>query len=195
MTFSKYTLGERELRRDHVRQRRKPPVVLRLYRTMTEEKADWPDGPWQTEPDKLQWTDSTGLPCLIKRNRMGALCGYVGVSEGHPWFKKGYDDLPDYGPNVHGGLTYADLCEAGAPEDKGICHVPAPGEPDHVWWLGFDCAHAGDLIPGLERIHREVESRMGIGRLDPEWRDVYRDIAYVRNECHDLAKQLIEQGG
>lgn len=33
---------------------------------------------------------------------------------------------------VHGGLTYSDRCH------DDICHVPAPGEPDDVWWFGFD---------------------------------------------------------
>ena len=52
------------------------------YRTM--DKSVWGPGPWQNEPDKRQWQDeATGLPCLIVRNSMGALCGYVGVSEGH----------------------------------------------------------------------------------------------------------------
>ena len=195
--WTRYTIGERELCRDRSRRRRVPPVRLRMYTTMTKEKQDWPDGPWQNEPDKLQWTDQqTGLPCLIKRNRMGALCGYVGVSEGHPWFGKDYDyDMEPY-PDVHGGITYGDLCEDDAPEAIGICHVPAPGEPDRVWWLGFDCAHSGDLIPGLEWTHREVEAKMREeGHIvDSQWRDVYRDVAYVRHECEGLARQAINQG-
>ena len=36
-----------------------------------------------------------------------------------------------------------------APEKSGICHIPDQGEPDDVWWLGFDCLHGGDLAPGM----------------------------------------------
>lgn len=131
-----------------------------------------PPGPWQDEPDKVQWVDeATGLDCLIVRNPvMGNLCGYVGVPEGHPEFGKGYDDVP---VNVHGGLTYADGC-AGP-----ICHEPLPGRPDTVWWLGFDCAHAFDLAPGMIK-HAPELARLG----------TYRTFDYVVSEVQSLARQL-----
>lgn len=73
------------------------------YRTV--DKSNWGNGPWQNEPDKCQWRDeATGLPCLIVRGPSGALCGYVGVSEGHPAFGKDYDSVA---ADVHGGLTFA----------------------------------------------------------------------------------------
>lgn len=81
-------------------------------------KSNWPRGSWDNEPDKKQWQDeATGMPCLIVRGPSGALCGYVGVVEGHPLFGKGYDDVripttddeSDY-PDVHGGLTFANFC-------------------------------------------------------------------------------------
>src|SRR5450759_2183131 len=51
----------------------------------TVDKSTCGDGPWMAEVDKEQWAEeTTGLPCLIKRNDWGALCGYVGVTEGHP---------------------------------------------------------------------------------------------------------------
>lgn len=149
--------------------------------TMTKEwktvdKSAWGPGPWQDEPDKKQWTDQeTGLPCLIKRNRAGALCGYVGVPEGHPWHGQDYTEPEPY-PEVHGGLTYAAPCTEGGDEASTICHIPEPGEPDNVWWLGFDCAHSGDLCPSYER----------------RWfQDTYKAMAYVENECATLAEQAI----
>lgn len=46
-------------------------------------RVKWGPGPWDGEPDKMQWTDpATGLDCLIVRNTLGALCGYVGVTPG-----------------------------------------------------------------------------------------------------------------
>lgn len=142
------------------------------------DKSAWPRGPWDNEPDKMQWPDeATGLPCLIRRNRVfGSLCGYVGAPEGHPWFGMGYDDVP---ADVHGGLTFADAC---APDDRqhGICHVVESGESDRVWWLGFDCGHAGDFAPGMPAGFREA-----LG-------ETYRDLDYVRAECSRLAAQLAE---
>jgi hypothetical protein len=69
------------------------------------DRKDWGIGPWNNEPDKMQWQDAaTGLACLAVRNDMGVWCGYVGIPEGHPWYGKGYEDLGDV--DVHGGLTY-----------------------------------------------------------------------------------------
>lgn len=149
----------------------------REYRTV--DKSQWGEGPWQNEPDKMQFTDkATGLPCLIKRNFSGALCGYVGVTEDHPLFGKSYYDVEDSHPvTVHGGLTYSDRCQPGN-EAEGICHVPGPGEPDHVWWFGFDCNHGGDLAPGSQ--------------LRGMWntREAYRDVPYVKDQIRRLAAQL-----
>ena len=193
------------------------------------DKSTWGDGPWQAEPDKKQWSDpATGLPCLIVRGPVGALCGYVGVSPDHPLYGKGHDDLD---VEVHGGLTFARGCEpepteqnwsewragilAGEDEAKkfprgdaaqrlrdrekelesyeafatwvrasAICHLPAAGDPDHVWWFGFDCSHYMDLAPGERATMREI----GFDRSDRD--EVYRDWAYVEREIASLAKQL-----
>ncbi len=142
-------------------------------------RSGWGSGEWRGEPDKVQWTDpATGLACLAKRNpNFGNWCGYVGIGPDHPWHGKGYGDLPDGGPSVHGGLTYASKCEEG-PAEETICHVPAAGEPDHLWWFGFDCAHGGDLTPGMPSL-----LTFGLG-------DVYRPLPYVRSECARLAAQI-----
>lgn len=137
-------------------------------------------GPWDGEPDKAQWVDQdTGLDCLIVRNRSGALCGYVGVPAGHPWHGQDYDNVD---ADVHGGLTYAAPCQENDAE-HGICHVPEPGRPDDVWWLGFDCAHFGDLVPRYAPIYfGDLAPRY---RMEPE--QIYRDVAYVRVQCQQLA--------
>jgi hypothetical protein len=150
-------------------------------------------GPWCSEYDKKQWIDpKTGLPCLVVRNDMGALCGYVGVPRGHPWYEKGYDSIDPY-PSVHGGLTYASRCYG------KICHEVEPGEPDDVWWLGFDCAHAGDVTPAIAMICGE-DSAVGkafgaISKAMSAWRrngDEYRDVGYVEKEVADLALQAAD---
>lgn len=163
------------------------------------DKTTWGPGPWQLEPDKIQWIDpTTDLDCLmVRQERSGHWCGYVGVAAGHSAFEKGYEAVHErFGPwdddthlDVHGGLTFADACREGEPEGHGVCHIPEPGRPAHVWWLGFDCAHARDLSPGHAVFHREFDAD------HPEFAylrdlDVYRDRAYVEAEVTSLARQL-----
>ena len=48
------------------------------------DKSNWFTGSWSREPDVAQWQDvSTKLSCLIIRNYIGGLCGYVGVETDH----------------------------------------------------------------------------------------------------------------
>jgi hypothetical protein len=89
----------------------------------TKNRTGWGHGPWDTEPDKVQWPDAvTGLPCLAVRSDLGNWCGYVGVSPDHPDHGKGYDDVD---VEIHGGLTFAAGCGHSDNESEGICHVPA----------------------------------------------------------------------
>ena len=154
------------------------------------ERPEWcPPGPWMTEPDKVNWTTAAGLPGMIVRNQSGALCGYVAVAKGHPLYGVGYGDgewpdTPEGRFSVHGGLTYSSGCRG------HICHVPEPGEPDDVWWFGFDCAHSGDwhwtsAAPYLKSL-RSLPAPAG-SRYPA---DVYRDVAYVTGEVESLAKQI-----
>lgn len=146
------------------------------------DKSEWGTGPWQDEPDKRQWVDpATGLNCLIVRGPAGALCGYVGVRWPHQAHGKGYSDLE---LEVHGGITFGGGCHYSEDPGKGVCHVPAPGEPDNIWWLGFDCANAWDICP-------EMDTRDRIRGWAPGGGDrVYRTIAYVTAEVESLARQL-----
>ncbi len=155
----------------------------RVYFDPRCERADWPAGPWDREPDKVEWRDAaTGLPCIAKRQpESGHWCGYVGVAPGHPWHGVSYSNLPDYGPEVHGGLTYADECQEGPPEQT-VRHIPAPGEPDHVWWFGFDCRHAWDIAPSDYVSAERARWRPRDG--------AYRTLDYVQNECRRLAQQV-----
>lgn len=184
------------------------------YRTM--DKSTWGDGPWQDEPDKAQWVDeATGLPCLAVRSEMsGSLCGYVGVSDGHPLFNAGYNDCSrtppcepekgslhawcDHSPrsllSVHGGITFTGPChDTGGDESIGVCHQPGEGEGGNVFWLGFDTAHASDWSPGMkarmDKVYRDKgeETPPCFNRGDLE---EYRDLAYIKAECASLAKQL-----
>jgi hypothetical protein len=156
----------------------------------TEHKVDrtgWASGPWDGEPDKLNWKTAAGLPGMIVRNGAGALCGYVGLPTSHPLYGNnarhagedaGQSRLVDL--SVHGGITYGNACAG------HICHVPAPGEPDDVWWLGFDCNHSGDLAPG-----RSSVLLRSVFFEDFSFDGTYKDVAYVRDEVESLAAQLV----
>lgn len=153
------------------------------------DKSKWGDGPWTHEPDRVEWRHK-GLPCLMARGPSfsGHWCGYVAVPPGHPYHGKHYD-TPDV--RVHGGLTYADKCSG------HVCHVPKPGEPDDVWWFGFDCAHSGDLSPAMRARYLHVGYPFDSEPYNHKkalastaFTDVYRDLDYVRAQTNRLAKQL-----
>ena len=146
----------------------------------TVDKSKWAEGEWMDEPDKAQWIDDkTGLDCLIVRGPAGALCGYVGVPESNKFFDKDYDSVvigadEDY-PDVHGGLTFANRCRPSEDESHGICHAGDIANKT-VWWLGFDCAHSGDLCPTYDS-NEYVDSS-------------YRDFNYVKRQVEGLAAQV-----
>lgn len=153
--------------------------VIEYYGSM--DRQGWPSGEWDKEPDKVQWTDCvTGLDCLAVRNGVGAWCGYVGVSPGHALHEVEYTEV-DSEFEVHGGLTFSEHCREGD-ECSSICHVPAEGDDDRIWWFGFDCAHSGDMFPG------DVLARLGGGPAP--WFVTYRTLGYVQSQCALLAHQL-----
>lgn len=142
-------------------------------------RSEWGDGPWQNEPDLIEWRDEAGMPCLIVRGPLGALCGYVGLGPEHPYSGTNHNDLPDL--EVHGGLTFSEGCHEGG----HICHVAREGEPEQVWWLGFDCNHSGDVDPAVRALLRSLPG------YSERWEyGTYRDIHYVRGEVESLARQL-----
>lgn len=158
------------------------------------DKSEWGDGPWQKEPDRIEW-EHRGLPCLMLRNPMGGnWCGYVACAPGSKFFAKDYsqctlippcEDYCEHSPSsfltVHGGLTYSGHCNG------HICHVPKPGQPDNVWWLGFDCAHSGDYSPGF------AARLKGILKESPDFLREncnYKDVAYVKKQVEKLALQI-----
>jgi hypothetical protein len=130
--------------------------------------------PWETEPDNAEWEDKvTGYKCRITRHEaFGSLCGYVGIPKTHPLYGKGYDDDEAFGIHAHGGLTFAD-----SDEDWG----------GGLWWFGFDCSHAGDLVPKLLMVLLEK------GRYDFFGHEVYRTWDYVENEVRELVRQLRDE--
>lgn len=158
-----------------------------------------------------------GYQCIGIFGDMGHRCGYVGVPEGHPLYGKDFGsqlkvamkemqnepigkrspiqlfyfsdkDLDDqieiqHYFNIHGGITYL----GGGKEST------YPIESD-LWWLGFDCGHAGDgkdldLVEHLWGDDERVKRRLEIERfyyIDDE----IRTREYVVEECKSLVDQI-----
>ena len=69
---------------------------------------------------------------------------------------------------VHGGVTFAGEWEKFGCSD--------------IWWFGFDCAHAWDLVPGLIKYGFMADQ-------------TYRDEDYVTREIESMAKQIAKFKG
>ena len=152
------------------------PTWTEEYRTA--DRSNWrTGGAWEDEPDKVVWVDdATGLDCMARRGPVGAWCGYVGVTEVHPWHGQEdtwEDHLVDL--DVHGGITFAAACHEDGDPETGICHLSDTGP---VWWFGFDTAHAYDAWP-----------MNGPGPIEG---DEYRTLPYIVEQVQGLARQLAE---
>jgi len=100
-----------------------------------------------------------GFNCLILEvSWSGHLCGYVEIPEGHILHDVYYSDERFPHLLVHGGITHS-----GKLHDRG------------GYFLGFDCAHHGDLLPKYR---------------DRTPGEVYRDEAYVTAQIERLVDQI-----
>ncbi len=120
--------------------------------------------------DVLAEGEHLGLQWAVVHNTMGYRCGYVRLPAGHPW----HGQLEPEDADVHGGITFS---EPDVPCD-------APGADD-AWWLGFDCAHAGDgMDPTLPGDHHKYMHLLSGSRCG-----VIRTQEYVEAECRRLCEQ------
>ena len=149
---------------------------------------------WETEPNELDFNDdATGLACRMRRGPGGHWCGYVALPVGHPLYGKGYGDAvtvpagymdrevkvdEDYGAiAVLTASLVAKPDENVWPLDVAVrCHggLTYAAARDGDWWLGFDCAHSGDLCPKYS--HHDG--------------DVYRNVEYVKASLAKLCGDI-----
>lgn len=150
------------------------------------DRTNWPKGPWDSEPDKEQWVDKeTCYPCIILRHDVsGHLCGYVGIDKAHPMYKKMYIDFEE-DLDAHGGITYTELLSDDMRPNPLNTSLLADSETsvnsNSLWWIGFDCAHLGDLEPN---------NRWNKPATMYKYKETYKDWDYVKNQCEQLALQL-----
>ena len=93
--------------------------------------------------------EDTGLKCIIKVNMFGCLLGYAEYPSDI--------DINIDNINVHGGIT--------------------GGTIDNINFIGFDCCHYDDIIPGM--VFNNTNA-------------TYKDIDYVKKELKKLCKQIFE---
>ena len=174
----------------------------------TIDRRQWPPGPWDGEPDKVQWEDDSGYLCMMVRNNFGAWCGYVGVPEDHPFYGKLGDhkvqvdkeelmkrEVGESPPVILLMIQDAKEFEDGIVTlglaldvhggvtftGYGGGNIDYIGQKvtDDVWWIGFDCSHCEDKSPGMD-----------LGFLVDQ--QTYRDARYTEDQVVKLAKQLKE---
>jgi hypothetical protein len=132
----------------------------------------WGQGEWVDEPDQV-FAEYKNIKCKLLRHLfLGHFCGYVMLPVDHPWIKLNPFKLDCY---VHGGITY------GRDEGDG-------------YWLGFDCAHAWDLIPANSKIMEDVKEEMKekFPNFPSSYQESYKNLAFVIAECQNLADQVLE---
>lgn len=124
--------------------------------------------PWTTEPNMVKWVDqTTGLTCLILRAaEMGHLCGYVRIPRHHTLYLGKRRSKAEQRIQTHGGITFT-----------GEMHRQSGGKR-RGRWIGFDCAHAWDLVPELLQ-YRGISAE-----------NTYRDIVYVTAQVECMARQV-----
>ncbi|MEM7515319.1 MAG: hypothetical protein AAF368_00145 [Planctomycetota bacterium] len=91
--------------------------------------------PWESEPDRWVGTCRGFELVALRHSGLGHWCGYLCIPEGHPLHGRDLES-DDLGPDIHGGWTWA------------RSYLPNKKDASDGWWVGFDCAHSGDLQPG-----------------------------------------------
>lgn len=152
-----------------------------------EVKARWGPGPWQDEPDRVQF-HAHDLPCLLLRGPFGGWNGYVALPYDHPWYGANEYDMP---VEVHGGITYSALEDAESIMAWQGDEASADPVCDPPWWVGFDCAHAWDIQPGMEAFLVALMGGAHTSRATQE----YRTLDFARRATEFLAQQIQEAKG
>lgn len=170
-------------------------MIFDIYDTPLDKELKlrwWGPGEWVDEPDFVNF-NHLGINCMIRRIYCkegteerphvfgGHLCGYVELPSNLilDW------DESNEKFDIHGGITF---CET----EQGKT------------WIGFDCAHAGDIVPSMkiaEELMGEISPTYnGISDIQQElqarfpnsiaWNDSYKTFDFVLSEVKSLAEQV-----
>lgn len=151
------------------------------------DRSKWRIGPWDNEPDEVNF-EVYGLRCsILRQKRNGTLCGYVGVPNEHPASNLCGNDpigVPcDVTPNEFASIDKMNAFFGEAPSVSaflsphgGVTYTGAITTHwlEGLWCFGFDCNHAFDACP----------------QVYPGSDEDYRDIGYVEDEVIRMAERL-----
>ena len=148
-----------------------------------------------------------GLTCQVIFYALGHRCGYVNVSKTP---LHGIDYSEDLNLNIDLSDRSCDklspislLCWDGEKKSLEIlCNVHGgitfsgtfTNDPDS-WWIGFDCAHyrdAKDANSIMKYFPEEYDYLNSQGLFDTWMDGSVKNLAYVKQECMNLAEQLQE---
>src|ERR1041385_5990618 len=132
-------------------------------------RGDGGPRPWEDEPNRVAWRDpATGLQCLIRRiPHMGHLCGYVRVQRDHALFGLSRYQRRVWRLRVHGGVTFTGRFRRGREATRGH-------------WVGFDCGHAFDLVPGMLAVYERMPPELVEALAAPHLQAVSPTVASAR---------------
>lgn len=164
--------------------------MKQIHKFTSDEKLKWfGHGEWVEEPDAVYF-EHNSIECrcirIVAFEHTGSVfgghwCGYIKVPNGHAW--NGYSFDYHFDCDVHGGISYGD-------------------QEEDDWWIGFDCAHLGDMIPSMERmyqneeafkkIRQEHQNRLKKCGIQDIFQENYKNIGYIVEETKKLADQCVE---
>jgi hypothetical protein len=138
------------------------------------DRQGWAEGPWDHEPDQLEWLEQ-GVYCCLSRQRVtGRWQGYIALPETHLWHKSSYRSLnKHFGDKLpaHGGVSYSRF--------RGSYPFRYADVSKEHWIIGYNCGHLGDLQPGIQARNPDPLLYLGL---------VYRNLSYNL----DIVKSLVE---
>jgi len=153
--------------------------------TMDKKKLEFcGEGEWMTEPDNVCFIYREYI-CKIRRLFVlefnseekevyfgGYLCGYVRIPSEHHLHHKKFEDMKI---DCHFGLTF--------------------GEVSNGHWIGFDCAHLGDIVPSLEKWKENepiIVQDIKKYKKDKKIKHTYKNIDFCKKQCKNIVDQLIK---
>jgi hypothetical protein len=168
--------------------------IVHTFDTKTKEEK-WSSGPWTVEPDLAHFVHKY-LPCVMLRHHsLGHWCGYTGVPVGHPLYKQREISISRL-VSVHGGPTFVG-CWPVKVKDSHTDLYTLLTPHDKYWWVGFDCGHAGDIVPAMRIFLGKRGKDYSHFSSGEGWRGekaTYKDMGYVHKQVIRLADQLAEFG-
>lgn len=121
--------------------------------------------------------EHAGHQWVTTHNGLGFRCGYVRVPRGHRWHGL---DMFSIDADVHGGITFS----------HADVRCDGPGDDD-AWWVGFDCAHAGDAPDPTLPATSPMSAALGLIDFGGV---TLRDQAFVEDQCRSLCEQAAAAG-